>query len=147
MSGNETAFSTLVRKHQKSVHTLAWRKVGDFHVAEEITQDTFLQVYKNLAQLRNPNQFSGWMYVIANRLCLKWLRKNKSAMQSLEVTPVEDIEKSAYTHHVSAQREMEAAEHRQKLVKKVLEHLPESERTVVTLHYLGEMTVKEIGNF
>ena len=147
LSGNDAAFSTLVRKHQKSVHSLAWRKVGDFHVAEEITQDTFLQVYKNLAQLRNPNQFSGWMYVIANRLCLKWLRKNKSVMQSLEVTPVEDIEQSAYTHHVSAQREMEAAEHRQKLVKKLLEHLPESERTVVTLHYLGEMTVKEIGKF
>ena len=147
LSGNDTAFSTLVQKHQKSVHTLAWRKVGDFHVAEEITQDTFLQVYKNLTQLRNPHQFSGWMYVIANRLCLKWLRKNKSVMQSLEVTPIEAIEKSAYTHHVSEQREMQATEHRQELVKKLLEHLPESERTVVTLYYLGEMTVKEIGKF
>ena len=38
---------SLVRRHQKSIHALAWRKVGDFHIAEEITQDTFLSVYKN----------------------------------------------------------------------------------------------------
>ena len=87
LSGNDAAFSVLVQKHQKSIHALAWRKVGDFHIAEEITQDTFLQVYKNLAQLKNPNQFGGWIYVIANRLCLKWLQKNKLSMQSLDDTP------------------------------------------------------------
>ena len=147
LSGDDAAFNALVRKHQKGIHALAWRKVGDFHIAEEITQDTFLQVYKNLAQLKNPNQFSGWMYVIASRLCLKWLQKNKNktAMHSLEDTPVEEIEESSYTHYVSEQRQTEVTEHRQELVKKLLAKLPESERTVVTLHFLGELTAKEIG--
>ena len=147
LSGDDAAFNTLVRKHQKGIHALAWRKVGDFHIAEEIVQDTFLQVYKHLAQLKNPNQFSGWMYVIASRLCLKWLQKHKktSALQSLEDTPVEDIEESSYTQYVSEQRLTESTERRQELVKKLLAQLPESERTVVTLHFLGEMTAKEIG--
>ena len=147
LSGNDEAFSVLVRKHQKSIHALAWRKVGDFHIAEEITQDTFLKVYKNLAQLKNPNQFGGWIYVIANRLCLKWLEKNKSMMQSLEATPIEEIEKLSYTHHLSEQRQTEITEDRHELVKRLLSKLPESERTVVTLFYLGEMTAKEIGKF
>ena len=147
LSGNDEAFSVLVRKHQKSIHALAWRKVGDFHIAEEITQDTFLQVYKHLPQLKNPNQFGGWIYVIANRLCLKWLEKNKSVMQSLEATPIEEIEKLSYTYHLSDQRQAEVAEDRHELVKKLLSQLPESERTVVTLFYLGEMTAKEIGKF
>ena len=147
LSGNDEAFSVLVRKHQKSIHALAWRKVGDFHIAEEITQDTFLQVYKNLAQLKNPNQFAGWIYVIANRLCLKWLQKNKLAMQSLDDTPIEEIEEIAYTDYVSEQRQTDVAEDRHELVKKLLAKLPESERTVVTLFYLGEMTAKEIGKF
>ena len=147
LSGDDAAFNALVRKHQKGIHALAWRKVGDFHIAEEIVQDTFLQVYKNLAQLKNPKQFSGWMYVIASRLCLKWLQKHKntSAMQSLEDTPVEEIQESSYTHYVSEQRLTESTEHRQELVKKLLAQLPESERTVVTLYFLGEMTAKEIG--
>ena len=147
LSGNDEAFSVLVQKHQKSIHALAWRKVGDFHIAEEITQDTFLQVYKNLAQLKNPNQFGGWIYVIANRLCLKWLQKNKLSMQSLEATPIEEIEKLSYTHHLSQQRQTEVSEDRRELVKRLLAQLPESERTVVTLFYLGEMTAKEIGKF
>ena len=147
LSGNDEAFSVLVQKHQKSIHALAWRKIGDFHIAEEITQDTFLQVYKHLAQLKNPNQFGGWIYVIANRLCLKWLQKNKLSVQSLDDTPMEEIEEVSYTHYASDQRQTEIAEDRHELVKKLLSQLPESERTVVTLFYLGEMTAKEIGKF
>ena len=148
LSGDDTAFEVLVQKHQSSIHALVWRKIGDFHIAQEITQDTFLQVYKNLSQLRNPSQLSGWMYVIANRLCLKWLEKNKPVvMQSLEDTPVEEIERASYTHHVVEQRETEHTEHRHELVKKLLAKLPESERTVVTLYYLGKMTTKEISKF
>ena len=147
--GDDEAFNALVRKHQKGIHALAWRKVGDFHIAEEITQDTFLQVYKNLAQLKNPNQFAGWMYVIASRLCLKWLQKHKntSVIHSLEDTPVEEIDESSYTHHASEQRQTEITENRHELVKKLLAKLPESERTIVTLYYLGEMTAKEIGKY
>ena len=147
LDGDDKAFTILVRKYQKSVHALAWRKVSDFHVAEEITQDTFLQVYKKLVTLKNPNQFAGWLYVIANRLCLNWLERRKPTMQSLEDTPMEEIEEASYVHHISAERETEATEHRSTIVKKLLEKLPESERTVVTLYYLGEMDTKEIGRF
>ena len=147
LSGDEAAFGILVEKHQKSVHALAWRKVGDFHDAEEITQDTFLQVYKKLPTLKDPYKFAGWLYVIANRLCIDWIRKKNLAIQSLEDTPVEAIEKSSYTHHVSEQSEIAISEHRREIVKKLLAKLPESERTVMTLHYLGEMTVKEISRF
>ncbi len=147
LSGDEAAFGILVEKHQKGVHALAWRKIGDFHDAEEITQDTFLQVYKKLPTLKDPYKFAGWLYVIANRLCIDWMRKKNLAIQSLEDTPVEEIEKSSYTHHVSEQSEIAISEHRREIVKKLLAKLPESERTVMTLHYLGEMTVKEISKF
>ena len=149
LSGDDSAFDTLVEKYQKSVHALAWRKIGDFHYAEEITQDTFLRAYQKLSTLRNPSQFLRWLHVIANRLCLNWLRKQKPAkqIQSLEDTPMEEVMKSAYGRYVSEQREAEATEHRFDIVKKLLEKLPESEQTVMVLHYLGEMTIKEIGTF
>ena len=147
LSGDDEAFNTLVQRHQKGVHALAWRKVNDFHYAEEITQDTFLQAYKKLSTLKNPNQFAGWLYVIANRLCINWLQRHKPAMQSLEDTPVEEIEESSYIHHVAEQREAEGTEHRHEIAEKLLSKLPESERTVMTLHYLGEMTAKEISKF
>ena len=147
LSGNDTAFDTLVERYQKSVHALVWRKIGDFHYAEEVTQDTFLQAYKKLATLKNPRQFAGWLYVIANRRCIDWMRKQKPAMESLENTPMEEIDDISYSHHVSEQQRIRSAERRHEIVKKLLEKLPESERTVVTLYYLGEMTTKEISKF
>ena len=81
LAGDEGAFTTLGKKYQKSVHALAWRKVDDFHTAEELTQDTFLKAYQKLGTLKNPNQFAGWLYVIANRLCIAWHRKQKPPKQ------------------------------------------------------------------
>ena len=104
LSGDDTAFGILLQRYQKSVHALVWRKIGDFHTAEDITQDTFLQAYKKLSTLKNHNQFAGWLYVIADRLCIDWSRKRRLTTQSLEDTPVEEIERSSYTHHVSEQR-------------------------------------------
>ena len=147
LSGDDAAFGVLVEKYQKSVHALAWRKIQDFHYAEEIMQDTFLRAYKKLSTLKNPDQFAGWLHVIANRLCIDWMRSQKSVMQSLEDTPVEEIEESSYTHHISEQRMTERTEHYHALVKRLLEKLPENERAVVTLFYLDEMSTKEIGKF
>ena len=153
LAGDEAAFGTLVEKYQKSVHALVWRKIGDYHYAEDIMQDAFLQAYKKLSTLKNPNQFAGWLYVIANRLCIDWARKQKSIrkqkpeMQSLEDTRPEDIEESSYTHHISEQGVTESAEYCQELAQRLLEKLPENERMVVTLFYLDEMSTKEIGKF
>ncbi len=46
LAGDDSAFTTLIKKYQKRVHALAWRKVGDFHIAEELAQDTFLKAYE-----------------------------------------------------------------------------------------------------
>ncbi|MCG9134359.1 sigma-70 family RNA polymerase sigma factor, partial [Candidatus Poribacteria bacterium] len=148
LSGDENAFSTLVKKYQKGVHALAWRKVRDYHIAEEITQDTFLQAHKKLASLKNPSQFPGWLYVIADRLCRAWFRKKRlKNMQSLEITDEETLEKTAYSDYVCEQYEAAAVECRREIVQRLMEKLPESERTVMVLYYLGEMNCGEISKF
>ena len=149
LSGDDAAFNTLVEKYQKSVHALAWGIIGDFHYAEEITQDTFLRAYQKLSTLEDPSQFSGWLHVITKRLCFNWLRDQKpeKQSQSLEDTPMEEVAKSDYAHYVLEQRETEATEHRLEIVENLLEKLSEKERTVMSLYYLGEMTTQEIGKF
>ena len=133
LSGDDSAFGILVEKYQKSIHAFAWRKIGDFHYAEEITQDTFLRAYQNLSTLKNPSSFPGWLHTITNRLCKNWLRnekKHKEQLQSLEDTPMEKVAESDYARYVLEQRETEATEHRFEIVEKLLEKLPEGERTV-----------------
>ena len=145
--GDENAFAKLVRKYQKQVHALAWRKVGDFHVAEEITQDTFLRVYKKLSTLKDPRRFAGWLYRIASRQCHAWLRKKRIQTQPLEDTDLELIEGETYSQYIAEEQEKAATEAQRDIVQRLLARLRESERTVVTLHYFGEMTTEEISRF
>ena len=147
LAGDQSAFSTLVRRYQKPVHTLVWRKIGDFHIAEEITQDIFLKVYKKLQTLKNPNRFAGWLYVIAARRCFAWCKKKRIPMKSLDAMSTEELEELAYAHYQVEQQAEDGNERQREVVKRLLQKLPESERTVVTLHYLGDMTCEDISKF
>ncbi len=147
LSGDQNAFTELVQRYQERVHALAWRKIGDFHIAEEITQDTFLRAYKNLGTLKNPNLFGGWLYVIANRLCKTWFEKRGVEMRSLEDLSEEELERQRYSEYIDQQLEERALERRIDLVDQLLQKLPESERVVITLHYLAGSSIKEISDF
>ena len=147
LQDDQDAFSLLVKKYQKGVHTLAWRKIGDFHIAQEITQDAFLTAYQKLRTLKNHNQFAGWLYVIAANLCRDWLKKNRLPVESLDADNTNEVDKVSYSRYVAEKQEAEADETRREVVKELLKKLPESERTVMMLHYLGEMTIKAISEF
>jgi len=147
LDGDDTAFSDLVKKYQKSVHALAWRKVQDFHIAEDITQETFLKAYKKLSTLKEPQSFASWLYVIAANHCHTWLSKKRLPTQSLESTSNTELEKATYSSYVSAENERASVEAQREVVKKLLAKLQESDRTVITLYYLGGMTYEEISKF
>ncbi len=146
LAGDATAFEHLVRKYQKQVHTLAWRKIGDFHIAEDITQETFLQVYQKLETLKDPTRFPRWLYVIADRLCIAWLRKNQRHTEPLDDTDLSTIETEAYSQYIATEHARTFAEARRDLVEALLAKLKENNRTTITLHYLEGMTYAEISN-
>ena len=139
LAGDETAFGALVDRYKGGVHALVYRKTGDFHIAEELTQDAFLQAYQKLSTLRNPVHFAGWLYVIASRCCLMWYRKKRLPMSSLARVETGEME-------TVAQRDYRDEQQRQE-VHDALDSLPESQRTVLTLHYLGGLSCEEIGRF
>ncbi|MDE0396361.1 MAG: sigma-70 family RNA polymerase sigma factor [Candidatus Poribacteria bacterium] len=147
LDGDQSAFTVLVNKYQKSVHALVWRKIGDFHIAEEITQDVFLKVYKRLSTLKRPELFPGWLYVIATRDCVSWLRKKELPTKSLDAMSTAELEEVCYAQYEANCGEEAAVEHQREFVKRLLQKLPESERTVVTLYYLAEMKSEEISMF
>ncbi|MYB95756.1 sigma-70 family RNA polymerase sigma factor [Candidatus Poribacteria bacterium] len=147
LDGDDSAFSELVKKYQKPVHTLVWRKIGDFHIAEEITQDTFLKAYQKLGTLKQPQRFTGWLYVIAANNCKMWLRKKRLQTQPLEETDSVQLEKATYSQYVVEEKERTIGEAKREVVKQLLATLQESDRTVITLHYFSEMSAAEIGAF
>ena len=145
LAGDETAFAKLIRKYQRQVHAFAFRKVGDFQTAEDITQETFLRVYQKLATLNDPAKFSAWLYAIVNHLCIAWHRKSLLQTESLQEIHISEIETDVYSRYVTVEHAKATTEAQRDLVRKLLTKLKESDQEVITLHYFEEMTSSEIG--
>ena len=147
LEGDQSAFAELVDKYQEQIHALAWQKIGDFHIAQEIAQDTFITAYQKLSTLSHHSRFAGWLYVITRNRCKMWLRKKKPKLQSFDETDPMELEEVYYSEYVSRQREEVTSKNRRAIVRKLLNKLRESERTVVTMHYLAGLSCEEIGKF
>ncbi len=147
LEGDQHAFAQLVEKYQEQVHTLAWQKIGDFHIAQEITQDVFITAYQKFPTFTHYRQFAGWLYVVTNRKCIAWHRKKKVETQSIDETNPNELEEAYYTEYMAHQREEAAKEKRRTIVQKLLSKLKESDRTVMNLYYIAEMSCEEIAEF
>ena len=144
LSGDESAFTALVQRHRKWIHSLAWREIGDFHAAQEITQDTFIQAFKSLPSLRDPNRFSGWLHVIAKRQCIEWLRRKPITMQSLDAMPEAELERLSYARYLEGERTRASTDGLREIVERLLQKLPVNERSVMVLHYYKGLTCEEV---
>lgn len=147
LAGDEAAFATLITKYQKQIHAYTLRKIGDFHIAEDIVQEVFLEVYQKLDTLKDPTKFSTWVYTIANHLCIAWYRKKQLQPELLQEIYVSATETDAYSRYVAFEQAKTTANAQRELVKKLLDKLKENEREIVTLHYFEEMTSSEIGSY
>ena len=144
LSGDDSAFTALVDRHREWIHSLAWREIGDFHAAQEITQDTFIQAFKSLPTLRDHNRFLGWLHVIAKRQCIEWLRKKPATMQSLDAMSKIELEQLFYTRYLEKEQTQASAGELRDVVERLLRKLPETERSVMILHYFSGLTCEEV---
>jgi len=141
-AGDETAFGFLVDKYKGAVHALAYRKLRDYHDAEDITQEAFLRAYQKLSTLKDGRNFAGWLYVITANCCRMHLRK---LCQKVGATVcLEDVADEQWkTLSVAKYTDLE----RRQSVRDAIATLPECDRTAITLHYMGGMSCKEIARF
>lgn len=92
--GDTRAFRQLVEAHQGLVYAVAFRFVRDTHDAEDITQEVFVRVWKNLSKYRPEEaKFTTWLYRVAANACLDFLksREAKRRVKSVSLDSVVDI--------------------------------------------------------
>ena len=140
LSGNTNAFAPLVDRYKNMVFTLCFKMVNNREEAEELTQDSFIKVYRSLKQFKGESRFSTWLYKVAYHTCLDRLKKLKREKPTVEINTFTEA------HISTLQNDFEQIEdqERKELVQKCLQLLPEEERSLFTLYYLNEQSVKEI---
>ncbi|HEY0106741.1 MAG TPA: sigma-70 family RNA polymerase sigma factor [Rhizomicrobium sp.] len=82
--GDERAFAELVRRRQAGVRGMLRRLCGDAALADDLAQETFVQAWRSLAQLRNAAAFGGWLKKVATRAWLQQARRKAPTLAALD---------------------------------------------------------------
>jgi len=75
--GNPAAFESLIRTHQRMIHSLTFRMTGSMADAEDLAQETFIRAYRQLDSYQGSAKFSSWLYRIAVNTCLNWRQRER----------------------------------------------------------------------
>ena len=146
LAGQAGALETLVGRYFKYVYNFLVKQIGDTKEAEDLAQETFLRVWKNLKKFDQARSFKVWLFRIARNAAIDYLRKKKIlTVAALEddaedgsiLENIPDPNGSIFTKIEQEEMERET--------NQMLEQLPEIYRTVITLYYNEQMNFREIG--
>lgn len=144
-SGNQNAYRRLFEKHKDSIYSFVLYKVKRQDAAEEITQETFMRVYKHAESYRAEHKFTTWIYAIARNLSLDFLKKKKElhfGESSEDEMGIEDFK--------DEEVDLEAAllhKSNKEILLKCLEGLKDSQKEVLTMRIFSENSYAEIASF
>jgi RNA polymerase sigma-70 factor (ECF subfamily) len=137
-SGRESLFHDLVKKYEQKLYNFGLKMCGETRDAEDMVQETFLNVYKYLADFRYEASFKNWLYRIASSACIKKRRRSKFAPRkeiSLEDFIPEDKDNIPDSLPPWASEPLEKVlnDELSKNIRKAILLLPEKYRVVLVL--------------
>lgn len=146
--GNTQAFEKLIKQYDRRVLALAYQLVGNTQDAEDVYQEVFMKVYKNIQRFRFESDFYTWLYRIAVNCAITYRKKRNRHIHAhigeagnqengKTYTPSDSApgpEKKLMNHEIKQQIEMN------------LDRLPLMQRVVFTLRFLQDFRIKEIAN-
>jgi len=142
IEGDSKAFTELVNRYKDLVYTLALRMLKNREEAEEVSQDTFIKIYKSLHKFKGESKFSTWIYKVAYNSCLDRIKKNRKYLNDVEINEFTEHEVKTVDNAFEALVE----EERNQLIQECLNVLPSDDSFLLTLYYFEEQSLEEIAN-
>lgn len=122
----------LIREHQQAVYTLARQMLHDPTLAEDVSQEVFIRLYRNLSALERPESVRAWLLRVTANQCIDLFRRQKGP------DPI-DLGSDPGTGQMAAPGplpyEQLAAQERRRAVERAMETLAPLPRAIVTLYY------------
>jgi RNA polymerase sigma-70 factor (ECF subfamily) len=131
-------FNLLIREYQERVYWHVRKMVIDHDDANDLTQDIFVKVWKNLDHYRAESRLFTWIYRIATNECLNFLKKKKNKY----FLPIHDLTHELQ-HKIEDGAHISGDEIQIELQKAILA-LPEKQRLVFNMKYFEELKFSEI---
>ncbi len=146
--GDTSAFELLVRRYQKPLINYIHRFINDYHRAEDLSQETFLRVFKSASRYKPTASFKSWLYTIATNLCRNEIR-NRSRRNTCSFEEL--VKEGEDVYHTEIMRDtrylpdvlLEKKEQRQ-IIRKTLAQLPDNQRIALTLVTYQDLRYEEV---
>ena len=146
LRGKRERFGILLERYQRPIFNFIYRFYGNYDLAQELTQETFLRAYQFLKSYDTKRKFSTWLYAVAKNLCIDELKKQKSGRE----IPLDDamvaVEAKMADSAGGADQQGQCIRREEdfRLIE-ALQELPSAARTVLLLHYFQGLAYQEIG--
>jgi len=139
-TGDLDAYGHMVRRFQDMAVGYAYSILGDFHLAEDASQEAFIETYLHLGKLYGPAVFPSWLRRAVIKHCDRLTRRRRVPTVPLEEVP------QIPSHDPGPDEAMDARQ-TEDSVARAIQGLPEKERAVTALFYIGGYAQNEIGAF
>lgn len=147
INGERAALEQLIKRYERKVYVYILMMVHQSHLAEDLTQDTFIKAIQSLkrGQYSDDNKFGSWLIRIAHNIVIDHFRRSKQRQELLS---------SSYDYDLFATARFSEANVEQRMVygqvladvRSLLNELPMEQREVVLLRYYGDLSFKEIAD-
>jgi RNA polymerase sigma-70 factor (ECF subfamily) len=144
LAGDQAAWEEIVRLHRRKVFNIAYKFVGKHDLAEDLTQDIFLKLYRSLDTFDRRANFQTWLISVSRNLCIDHYRSVRKERETIN----RDIDASTLmpvSRDRSAYAQLELRD-RVQLLRAALEMLPPTLRTAVLMRDIQELTYQEIAD-
>lgn len=142
-NNNKHAFRIVFERYRPNVYRTALLILKDHHNADDVVQETFLQVFLKIHKLTNPMAFEKWLYRITVNLCFEVIRK-KGKTEVLSVDEVIETLFSSKDDKLPMPDEVVIQREIQENIMKSIDSLSLKHRTVLILYYFNDFNLKEI---
>lgn len=145
LQGNQLALDSLIKEHFQGIYRFIFYYVNNQLVAEDLTQEVFLKVWRNLKKYQPEKKFSSWLLTIAKNTALDYLKKKKELVWS----DFEDQDGNNFLTDSLIDPEplpniiLEQAETKQ-LITNALADLSAPDRAIILLYYKEQLNLREI---
>lgn len=149
LNGDEQALTVLINRHVKSVYNFVYRLTNEQARADDVTQETFVKVWKHLKKFRPNENFRTWLFAIARNTTLDHLRKKRPFSFSFLFGKNERGDACAFEETLAdtepTPEEVAVLSEQKAFLDDALNQIPPASREVLLLRYHEDLTFDEIG--
>ena len=130
--GDAERYRELVERHERRVFAVAWSRLGDAALAEEVTQEAFIRAYRRLWLLGDGAKFSGWVTTIARRVAINFGLRHRRELNKRERWALENFSETSPENSANENEPLHSPE----TLRQTLVELPAAHRECLVLFYL-----------